>query len=106
MRDKSRLVTFGWSRVNGGKPKDAGANISLLRIILDVSFADQLGPFERCLAAVISRAVFGNIVVSVRVRAVHVFGRRVDEDGVGLHVAQDARSGFGVGAKAKLGCIG
>ena len=80
MRDKTRFIAVRRPRIDVGHTKDAGANVSLPRVIFHVAFADQLRPFERSLS---QSNQWDKSPAPPRkesaLRAIDVFGRRVDE---------------------------
>ena len=86
MRDKAGFVAFGRSRIDSRHAENAGAHVIAPSEILNVAFTDQLGPLKCGLPRVMSRTGFRNLSMRVGMQAVNVFGRRIDECGVGLEM--------------------
>src|SRR5688572_22980922 len=102
MRNEAVLVTLRGARVYRGQPKNACADASLARVVIDVALANQLRPLERCLAGIISWTCFRNGVVYGRVRAVDVLGGRINKHGSRFHLTNNSGGPFSVGAKTQV----
>src|ERR1051325_349738 len=100
MRNDARRIVFRWPCEDRREAKDTRAQISRVCVVLNVTFAHQLGPLKRRLPCVVGAGRFVDEFQTVSVTAVNVFRRRVNKDWARFHIAQHVRSAGPIRAKA------